>query len=329
MKREEPVLEVRALAFLLVCLMSFAYVLPANADDTEVRKAISSRFEIENGKLILQLDAVDSNILGAKEFIEWSFDDFAERIGEVSGIPDYVGELEIEEADEWLDYEDVVSTAESEYCTVQFNQYEMIVAVRDNRGYDVDWESVSEEGVDEDELRKRSEEILWEFGALPEETQDIRTAYLMSGYIDYTKAKDGFIGPEKYSRRAVKVIIERIIGGIPVLGDRMVFSYALDGGFRKLIGQWKRIDFSESVLGISMTEEDFKEKALDYLEEKQMAEGKTISINTDLPIVLGTHYMPVEIEPGVYGLEIQGYARVTIRGPENSTKQTIYSFELY
>jgi hypothetical protein len=64
------------------------------------------------------------------------------------------------------------------------------------------------------------------------------------------KAIDG--EPEEPVALARKVFVDRTIGGVPVLGDRLVVSFGMDGSFRGLHGRWTPVDVAGSVLEVAM-----------------------------------------------------------------------------
>jgi hypothetical protein len=77
-------------------------------------------------------------------------------------------------------------------------------------------------------------------------------------YQVHTVASEGVASDGRYLGRrkvAKKVFVYRTIGGIPVHGDKLVFSFTLDGDLRKVRGQWRPVDVSGSELSGSLPED--------------------------------------------------------------------------
>jgi len=102
----------------------------------------------------------------------------------------------------------------------------------------------SKSGIDNDSLFKKVEQIINDLGI--QDAESCHLAYLgMQG-----KEIGGQLGkPAVVSR---KVFIDRTINEIPVLGNRLVLTFDLDGKFRKLAGRWTPINVKESTFTVSM-----------------------------------------------------------------------------
>ena len=104
---------------------------------------------------------------------------------------------------------------------------------------------------------------------------------------------------------AMKVFAKRKIQGIPVNDERLVFSYANDGSFRKLLGIWTRIDYSQTSFDVAPSEG----KILDNGAKELYAAG-----------VLVDEVESAEITPVFVTEPIgNGYHRLVLRGLMNVT----------
>lgn len=116
-------------------------------------------------------------------------------------------------------------------------------------------------------------------------------------------------GSERVERMAIKSFAYREIGGIPVDGDKIVFTYSLDGTLRKIVGRWTPVNYERSSIASSATMEQFLERAAEALLAVGVAEQGAKDIR------LGTHFVREEAEPGVFALRLMGYAVVPGRMP--------------
>ena len=196
------------------------------------------------------------------------------------------------------------------------------IIVRDLRGYDSNGES---QANDED-LYKRSVELLKSFGGNKSEETQYDVRYLMvsrkirpeplSSNQDM-QIQD--IPPEKLAK---KVFIQRNIGNIPVVGDKLVFSYTLDGKFRKMLGKWHHIDYENSKMSSSISEDLFVEKALDNLQEND------VNASTTEYIRLRTIFSLKKTQSGNHAVDLVGCAIVGVRGPMESVTEVWYNFDI-
>lgn len=105
-----------------------------------------------------------------------------------------------------------------------------------------------------------------------------------------------------------KVSVQRLVAGRPVFGDRLVLTFSRSGQFRKMLGQWRRLDLPSSWLRSPLTEQDVIEEALDSLVESG------IEPEPDTRIVLETIYRPEVLSEDAYALRLEGRAELRRRG---------------
>jgi hypothetical protein len=103
--------------------------------------------------------------------------------------------------------------------------------------------------VSEDSVVRRARRDLAALGISPSEIGSVegrrlmvRTAPEASG----SAPVDEVVG--------LKVFVSRTLGGIPVLGHRIVFSYDLDGSFRKVSGRWPTLAASGHRLASTLSQ---------------------------------------------------------------------------
>ena len=78
--------------------------------------------------------------------------------------------------------------------------------------------------------------------------------------------RDGqFLGRKRVAK---KVFVYRNIGGIPVDGQKLVFTYALDGDLRKVLGQWNQIYLTGGKLSSNLSEKEVIQRALQTVAAK-------------------------------------------------------------
>lgn len=149
-------------------------------------------------------------------------------------------------------------------------------------------------------------------------------------YLGASVKERGGGAPTVY-RVARKIFVQRLIANRPVLGDRIVFTFGLDGRFRKMLGQWRRLDLTASRLTTQVTEEQFIEAALDSL----VARG--IEADPDMRIVLQTVYTPEAVSDDTYMVRLEGMAKVRLEdmaevnhvdGSSRVSKIRVVEFEL-
>jgi len=109
----------------------------------------------------------------------------------------------------------------------------------------------SDEWASREEVFTAAESILNTLGVTDAETAT--TADLHGQF----KAIDG--EPEEPVALARKVFVDRTIGGVPVVGDRLVVSFGMDGSFRGLHGRWTPVDVAGSVLKVAMDTGEIEE----------------------------------------------------------------------
>jgi hypothetical protein len=91
--------------------------------------------------------------------------------------------------------------------------------------------------------------------------------------------------PDEPVALARKVFVDRTIGGVPVIGDRLVVSFGMDGSFRGLHGRWTPVDTEHSVLEVAMDEGEIVGLVAD-----------SMSYGPEVPVMVRTVLVPDGIE---------------------------------
>lgn len=112
--------------------------------------------------------------------------------------------------------------------------------------------------VTADRLIAKATTVVESFGLLKDETE-LSLHNLMEAHQSVSSV-------EGTTREvASKVVIVRRLGGIPVAGDRIVLTYAIDGTLVKVIGRWEPIDYENSALSSSLDDAAIIERAAERL----------------------------------------------------------------
>lgn len=160
------------------------------------------------------------------------------------------------------------------------------------------WDADARAGVvDTAELVEHARELMALVGADPGEME------IESGLL---KAFGGEIGAPSVVRDvAHKVHVLRRIEGIPVHGDYVVITFALNGGFAKMLGTWRPIDRGRSVFVSGFSSDELLDLAADRLAEQAFVPRPSV-----YAIEVGIHYYFAESDPSqvAYRLEPRGYA---------------------
>jgi hypothetical protein len=112
--------------------------------------------------------------------------------------------------------------------------------------------------------------------------------------------RDGqFLGRKRIAK---KVFVYRLIGGIPVDGQKLVFTYALDGDLRKVLGRWDQLTLTGGKVSSSLSESEVVQRGLAEVAAKMSTRTvKSLYVTTRYKLLGGT-------------VELTGYASVD-RGP--------------
>ena len=125
--------------------------------------------------------------------------------------------------------------------------------------------------------------------------------------------------PEPTNRRlATKVFFFRRLGGVPVIGNKIAVSYALDGSLRKVLGRWHPLHLEKGSIRSDLSLPRFIEKAADEILELQRTTNLRIVPNT--AITLSTAYVVREYEPGLYTLDLKGIISYSVRTPNDLSR---------
>lgn len=63
------------------------------------------------------------------------------------------------------------------------------------------------------------------------------------------------------TRIASMVLVDRTLGGIPVVGDRLTLTFDAIDGIKRIDGRWRKIDYSRSTLATTMASDAILEVA--------------------------------------------------------------------
>ena len=208
--------------------------------------------------------------------------------------------------------------AQSRTQQVHVDLIESSVQVMDLNGY----EAPARVALDDEELLSRAKALTVPLGASMEELELNRVTSLAA------KVKThGVPGVVEQRLIARKVFFQRSLGGIRVLGDNVVVSFALDGTFRALTGRWHAVDWSRSKVASSLSIDQFVERAIDAA----IANG--VDAGSKERIRLGTGYVLRQAGDG-WTAELRGLIAVGRPGPTDSTtgqssaKKGLYDFEI-
>jgi hypothetical protein len=268
---------------------------------------LKERFDIGNSSIILQ-PRIDQRSLGMAEALSRETVDgaFAGALGGVSF--DVV-------ADETAG-RDIIFESSLHDLHVQLDTGEFLL--RDLRGHDALGPALS----DTEQVERHVLGLVAALGFAQAQAL-VRTTWLAAARREVSAPA----GTETKQRVAFKSFVYRQLGGVPVDGDKLVFTYSLDGELRKVIGRWTPIDYRRSTLVSDLSLESFLERA----ERALVAIG--VSPIGGRSIRLGTRYSTRAVADGTHVLRLVGFASVPLdapRGdsPTGGTKITIHEFDL-
>lgn len=132
--------------------------------------------------------------------------------------------------------------------------------------------------IKNDDLFKIVEGIIYKLGI--NDAESCHLAYLgMQGKEIGGKLEN----PTMVSR---KVFIDRTINEIPVLGNRLVLTFDLDGKFRKLAGRWTPINVKESVFTVDMNKDEIQSHVV-----SEISQNDRIFIGRESDVFLNKAYI--------------------------------------
>lgn len=119
-----------------------------------------------------------------------------------------------------------------------------------------------------------------------------------------------------------KVFFFRTLGGVPVAGARMVFSFAPDGSLRHIRGWWPVLDLAHSQTVSALSDAEVVERALDALI------AGNAQTDSNVPITLET-FLAVDEGESISTVRLRAAARTNGVDPEgNLTRGIRYEFDI-
>jgi hypothetical protein len=188
------------------------------------------------------------------------------------------------------------------------------ILIDDERGYDT---AVSAD-IGEEDLTTRAKEILASLGVANEEP-----ALAIRTLVAEEKPMGG-PATEK-ANLAYKVFVKRIVAGLPVRGEKLVLSYALDGSLRKVAGRWRTLDLDKSRMRLDSSLRDIGELALARVEKAALDNDLGLAAEGELRVL--TAFRSESIGNGRFSLKPVGRVFVPITGP-GGTMFSEFDFEL-
>lgn len=198
-------------------------------------------------------------------------------------------------------------------------------------------------------LLQKSQALLAGLGAIPAEATSFDVRTLMAGARIEEAEDEAPMAQSAIVTRPLgkKVYFRRVLGDVEVAGNKMAFSFNLDGTFRKMRGRWTPLDYDRSQLSSQLSREQFVDRALDTLLAAR------VRPDSDLPIFLFTYFRPIEIprapaalrpaaegadssaasgrppaECGMMAVDLRGLAIVEMQGPGDGTRLAQFDFDV-
>ena len=221
-------------------------------------------------------------------------------------IPESVGSIEQSPTGN-IDIERFVSVLNAVADNDQFavevsgelNSESGTVLLRDARGYS--WSGLEQKDrAPETVVEDKTRQLMAALGA-DENEMTLHARFLTRDTFD--KGAGAVI---KSVQVAWKVFVKRNIGGIPVLDDKVVVSFDLNGNFRKLIGKWTPVAYSRSILGSTLTHDQVMNRAVAELQER------SIAYDSPFPIDIGT-FFDLRSDDESHWLQLRGFVSVYLR----------------
>lgn len=123
-----------------------------------------------------------------------------------------------------------------------------------------------------------------------------------------------------------KLLLKRQIGGIPVIGDKLVFTLADGNDVRKILGIWHRVAYKASRLTTTSTVEEIAALAVDAVSHRVRLAG--LQVAPDAPIRVWTGYVVLPIGNGEFALELRGFVDVPALSPSGGFRWSTLDFSL-
>ena len=119
-----------------------------------------------------------------------------------------------------------------------------------------------------------------------------------------------------------KVTFYREVGGIPVLGNRLTFSFTLDGEFLSISGRWTSVDYAASQVSSDLSMTEFRDRMLDRVAAMGLESGKIENI------YLRTFYKTEENATGKQVLNLYGNAILAIEDASGTGRKIDVSLDI-
>lgn len=179
------------------------------------------------------------------------------------------------------------------WLTAQANSTSGEVSAWDERGYGEPTMARRDTFSSKEVVAENTRRLLRSLGARDEELVVEPRSLAAS-----TVSADGVTEEDLVVAR--KVFCRREIGGIRVLGDKIVASFTVDGQLRKVLGRWTPINYAESRLASTITEHDLVDRALNKIVDLGVTPTSTLWLK------IGTGFRTDEYAPGRYRLVLVG-----------------------
>lgn len=298
----------RAFLVSVTTVMFWAALVPSSESQDVQNERERLRSQLDTSKLLLEPRGVD---LKGKHDATLNTEAFIQNIMQTESSN--TDKLSIESNGGF-------TTANKGFKSILINSNRMTFTVRDSRAYDVLYTT----NILDEDFASDAEILMAELG-ISKDDMDVEVAGL--GVTEKENIDQTDQTTKNSSRRiATKVFINRSIGGIPVLGNYVVVSYALDGTLRKVLGCWHAFDYSLGRTSSKLSLSNVKEKALDELMRRQ-SNGNVRPVE-DRPIELSTQYVIREVNPGVYTIDLQGVITYYLDGPYGQRKPSEHVFDI-
>jgi len=174
-------------------------------------------------------------------------------------------------------------------------------------------------GLPDDIFFSKTQDMLAAMGVFEEEAEKHEVWRLMRASRP-TKINGELLDPALEDKVTVQPVMKkasfyREVGGIPVLGNRLTFSFTLDGRFLSASGRWPVLDYASSQVAADMQEPEFTNLMLNRVFESGISSEEAESI------YLRTFYRAEKGSNGKHFLNMYGGAIVLREGIEGRDRK--------
>lgn len=187
-----------------------------------------------------------------------------------------------------------------------------VIEVRDDRGLVIDVNEHSKQVRLPDSMLKQQAKALMRAMAIEVDDESVEVRSLMA----MSKDEKGIETREV----ARKVFVDRRISGIPVHGNRLVFTFTNNGEFRNVRGQWHDYNADVSITHVSDSIEQILDRAFQRVENAIIVEGLVVREQDEARIL--TRLMPTLQEDKEVAMMPVAEIFVPIHGPQDESDGT-------